>query len=247
MYRRLQNACPTPAAPYRPGSTRQWSHLRQRQPRPRRHSLTRSRLAHTGQKRQRALQNRPVGRARTQLRPRSHCVSFSSPPLKTYTLPIFWFLTAPQEAARGNWRSAQISSELGSPISSGMFDCRWFPIKHLTALLTATRCRYSDSMHSFGCGCCCRATTPDCRSRHQNLFLVGRWRGVWHTPSSFSREELASLHSLVEARFQSTCTNKGEPDAKETLRDGSGCSSGHAGGCARAIGRAGLRHGAPVA
>src|SRR6267378_2211589 len=41
--------------------------------------------------------------------------------------------------------------------------------------------------------------------------------------------------------------NKGEPDAKETLRDGSGRSSGHAGGCARAIGRAGLRHGPPVA
>src|SRR5439155_9368088 len=52
-------------------------------------------------------------------------------------------------------------------------------------------------MHSFGCGCCCRATTHGRHSRHQSLFLVGRWRGVWHTPSSFSREELASLHSLV--------------------------------------------------
>src|SRR2546422_10890724 len=56
-------------------------------------------------------------------------------------------------------------------------------------------------MHSFGGWPCCRATTHDRRSRHQSLFLVGRWRGVWHTPSSFSREELASLHSLVGARF----------------------------------------------
>src|SRR2546427_1672718 len=56
-------------------------------------------------------------------------------------------------------------------------------------------------MHSFGGWPCCRATTHDRRPRHQSLFLVGRWRGVWHTPSSFSREELASLHSLVEARF----------------------------------------------
>src|SRR5439155_26199823 len=46
---------------------------------------------------------------------------------------------------------------------------------------------------------------------------------------------------------QVSCTNKGEPDAKEILRDGSGRSSSHAGGCARSIGRAGLRHGAPVA
>src|SRR5438445_7493491 len=56
-------------------------------------------------------------------------------------------------------------------------------------------------MHSFGGWPCCRATTHDRRSRRQSPFLVGRWRGVWHTPSSFSREELASLHSLVEARF----------------------------------------------
>src|SRR5437879_2983655 len=56
-------------------------------------------------------------------------------------------------------------------------------------------------MHSFGGWPCCRATTHDRRPRHQSLFLVGRWRGVWHTPSSFSREELASLHSLVGARF----------------------------------------------
>src|SRR2546422_1343405 len=56
-------------------------------------------------------------------------------------------------------------------------------------------------MHSFGCGSCCRAITHDHRSRHQSFFLVGRWRRVWHTPSSFSREELASLHSRVGARF----------------------------------------------
>src|SRR2546427_2792269 len=56
-------------------------------------------------------------------------------------------------------------------------------------------------MHSFGGWPCCRATTHDRRPRHQSLFLVGHWRGVWHTPSSFSREELASLHSLVGARF----------------------------------------------
>src|SRR5213592_2973827 len=56
-------------------------------------------------------------------------------------------------------------------------------------------------MHSFGGRSCCRATTHDRCSRHQSLFLVGRWRGVWHTPSSFSREELASLHSRVGARF----------------------------------------------
>src|SRR6267143_6101780 len=155
------------------------------------------------------------------------------PPLKRYTLPIFGFPTAPQEAAREIAAAHQITSE--------------FPIKHLTALPALPRCRYSGSMHSFGYWPCCRATTHDCRSRHQNLFRVGHWRGVWHTPSSFSREELASLHSLVGARIQSTCTNKGEPDAKETLRDGSGGSAGHAGGCARAIGRAGLRHGAPVA
>src|SRR5437870_2575494 len=78
-----------------------------------------------------------------------------------------------------------------------MFDRRWFPIKHLTALQAPPRCRYSGSMHSFGCRSCCRATTHGRRSRQQSLFLVGRWRGVWHTPSSFSREELASLHSLV--------------------------------------------------
>src|SRR5438876_3835028 len=99
--RRSRNVCLRRAATYLQGSTRQWSHLRQRQRRRRRHSLARSRLAHTAQKRQRVLQNRPVGRARTRLRPRAHCVSFSFAPLKTYTLPIFWFLTAPQEAVRG--------------------------------------------------------------------------------------------------------------------------------------------------
>src|SRR6267143_2279762 len=78
-----------------------------------------------------------------------------------------------------------------------MFDPRWFPIKHLTALLAPPRCRYPGSMHSFECRSCCRATTHDRRSRHQSLFLVGHWRRVWHTPSSFSREESASLHYLV--------------------------------------------------
>src|SRR5207249_10340821 len=85
-----------------------------------------------------------------------------------------------------------------------------FSIKHLTALPAPLRCRYSGSMHSFGGWPCCRATTHDLRPRHQSLFLVGRWRGVWHTPSSFSREELASLHSLVGPGFTGTCANNEE-------------------------------------
>src|SRR6266403_1412550 len=182
MRRRSRNACPRPAATYRPGSTRPWSRLRRRQQRRRKHSPSRSRLARTERKQQRVLQNRPAGRARTRLRPRAHCVSFF-PPLKTYTLPIFGFLTALQEAAREIAAAHQITSE--------------FPIKHLTALPALPRCRYSGSMHSFGRRSCCRATTHHRRWRHQSFFLVGHWRGVWHTASSFSREELASLHSLV--------------------------------------------------
>src|SRR2546422_8008999 len=100
-------------------------------------------------------------------------------------------------------------------------------------------------MHSFGGWPCCRATTHDRRSRHQSLFLVGHWRGVWHTPSSFSREELASMHSLVGGQV-SQVPNKGEPDAKETVRDGSGGSAGRAGRCARAIGGSELPRPPPV-
>src|SRR5216117_992125 len=83
--------------------------------------------------------------------------------------------------------------------------------------------------------------------RRKEAFLIGPLAALWHTPSSFSREEeSASLHSWGAKVSTGTCTNKGEPDAKETFRDGSGCCSGRAGGCARAIRRPGVRHGSHV-
>src|SRR2546428_5905499 len=72
-------------------------------------------------------------------------------------------------------------------------------------------------------------------------------RGLAHSVQLLSRGAgLHCIHKVGGPGFTGTCTNKGEPDAKETLRDASGGSSGCAGGCARAIDRAGLRHDPPV-